>query len=132
MPIDFWLIYVFEWIFFFCKQKTAYEMRISDWSSDVCSSDLQAQARVHPEQSGRRRFPALHLFLPRWPRHRRDARRSDVARRAARSARPRRGQHPPPENRGRSDGLALCRTPEERRLGYECVSKCRTRESDYY
>src|SRR3546814_19577413 len=27
-------------IFFFCKQKTAYEMRISDWSSDVCSSDL--------------------------------------------------------------------------------------------
>src|SRR3546814_17082470 len=28
------------WFFFF-KQKTAYEMRISDWSSDVCSSDLQ-------------------------------------------------------------------------------------------
>src|SRR3546814_527515 len=28
------------WICFFCKQKTAYEMRISDWSSDVCSSDL--------------------------------------------------------------------------------------------
>src|SRR3546814_11260199 len=27
-------------LFFFCKQKTAYEMRISDWSSDVCSSDL--------------------------------------------------------------------------------------------
>src|SRR3546814_12324228 len=29
--------------FFFCKQKTAYEMRISDWSSDVCSSDLVEQ-----------------------------------------------------------------------------------------
>src|SRR3546814_8768090 len=29
------------WMFFFFKQKTAYEMRISDWSSDVCSSDLQ-------------------------------------------------------------------------------------------
>src|SRR3546814_19473155 len=28
-------------LFFFFKQKTAYEMRISDWSSDVCSSDLQ-------------------------------------------------------------------------------------------
>src|SRR3546814_5725488 len=28
------------WCFFFFKQKTAYEMRISDWSSDVCSSDL--------------------------------------------------------------------------------------------
>src|SRR3546814_2225395 len=33
-------------IFFFCKQKTAYDMRISDWSSDVCSSDLlHAEAR---------------------------------------------------------------------------------------
>src|SRR3546814_7961317 len=29
-------------LIFFCKQKTAYEMRISDWSSDVCSSDLGA------------------------------------------------------------------------------------------
>src|SRR3546814_5692114 len=28
-------------VVFFCKQKTAYEMRISDWSSDVCSSDLR-------------------------------------------------------------------------------------------
>src|SRR3546814_2430125 len=32
------------YIFFFFKQKTAYEMRISDWSSDVCSSDLADQA----------------------------------------------------------------------------------------
>src|SRR3546814_8688806 len=32
--------------FFFFKQKTAYEMRISDWSSDVCSSDLVSQARA--------------------------------------------------------------------------------------
>src|SRR3546814_9228260 len=32
--------------FFFFKQKTAYEMRISDWSSDVCSSDLQADLRA--------------------------------------------------------------------------------------
>src|SRR3546814_8779070 len=31
---------------FFFKQKTAYEMRISDWSSDVCSSDLAALART--------------------------------------------------------------------------------------
>src|SRR3546814_7983027 len=31
---------MFFWLFFFCKQKTAYDMRISDWSSDVCSSDL--------------------------------------------------------------------------------------------
>src|SRR3546814_5717621 len=32
--------------FFFFKQKTAYEMRISDWSSDVCSSDLAAEAEA--------------------------------------------------------------------------------------
>src|SRR3546814_1335037 len=31
-------------MFFFFKQKTAYEMRISDWSSDVCSSDLHDRA----------------------------------------------------------------------------------------
>src|SRR3546814_15088431 len=41
------LLYGFErYVFFFFKQKTAYEMRISDWSSDVCSSDLDASARV--------------------------------------------------------------------------------------
>src|SRR3546814_10341332 len=33
---------LFDCVFFFFKQKTAYEMRISDWSSDVCSSDLRA------------------------------------------------------------------------------------------
>src|SRR3546814_4290812 len=33
-------------IFFFFKQKTAYEMRISDWSSDVCSSDLLGRGVV--------------------------------------------------------------------------------------
>src|SRR3546814_6395871 len=33
--------------FFFFKQKTAYELRISDWSSDVCSSDLQHCAVTH-------------------------------------------------------------------------------------
>src|SRR3546814_12673213 len=32
-------------LFFFFKQKTAYEMRISDWSSDVCSSDLRSGHR---------------------------------------------------------------------------------------
>src|SRR3546814_13118474 len=37
--------------FFFVKQKTAYEMRISDWSSDVCSSEL-AQASRHSGEVG--------------------------------------------------------------------------------
>src|SRR3546814_5663142 len=35
-------------LFFFFKQKTAYEMRISDWSSDVCSSDLLGDSARHP------------------------------------------------------------------------------------
>src|SRR3546814_6847478 len=35
------MVIVLMVFFFFFKQKTAYEMRISDWSSDVCSSDLQ-------------------------------------------------------------------------------------------
>src|SRR3546814_3334449 len=41
------------YIFFFFKQKTAYDMRISDWSSDVCSSDLTALALgiVSPEEA---------------------------------------------------------------------------------
>src|SRR3546814_4075289 len=42
-------------LFFFFKQKTAYEMRISDWSSDVCSSDLPAgrSALMMGGESGR-------------------------------------------------------------------------------
>src|SRR3546814_4397963 len=37
-----WAVLVLlDFVFFFFKQKTAYDMRISDWSSDVCSSDLQ-------------------------------------------------------------------------------------------
>src|SRR3546814_7302053 len=43
--------------FFFFKQKTAYEMRISDWSSDVCSSDLQF------DQRHRRRIEVLRAVL---------------------------------------------------------------------
>src|SRR3546814_17024843 len=35
-------------LFFFFKQKTAYEMRISDWSSDVCSSDLRRLDQIEP------------------------------------------------------------------------------------
>src|SRR3546814_973854 len=44
--------------FFFFKQKTAYEMRISDWSSDVCSSDLRSDRRAADNvQQVRRWFP---------------------------------------------------------------------------
>src|SRR3546814_10329887 len=42
---------------FFFKQKTAYEMRISDWSSDVCSSDLDKRSRYGGTTSLPRRMP---------------------------------------------------------------------------
>src|SRR3546814_8231831 len=48
-------MYILLVVFFF-KQKTAYEMRISDWSSDVCSSDLGAQLIAFPE-----------VFIPGYP-----------------------------------------------------------------
>src|SRR3546814_10842364 len=73
--------------FFFFKQKTAYEMRISDWSSDVCSSDLDTLiARRHE------------------------------------SPRPRQCKLRKP---------AKARS-EERRVGKECVSTCRSRWSPYH
>src|SRR5881396_4005567 len=46
------------WFFFFFKQKTAYEMVRSDWSSDVCSSDLRGlEARGHEVWVLAPRFP---------------------------------------------------------------------------
>src|SRR3546814_4952923 len=54
-------------VFFFFKQKTAYEMRISDWSSDVCSSDLfapiarAAAMQVTPISAGP---PSSPVFTP--------------------------------------------------------------------
>src|SRR3546814_18144968 len=51
------MLSLFDFFFFF-KQKTAYEMRISDWSSDVCSSDL-ASIVSHPT--------CVDPFAPAWP-----------------------------------------------------------------
>src|SRR3546814_1664358 len=67
------VFYIF--FFFFFKQKTAYEMRISDWSSDVCSSDLSSaaswprglRARNSCSTKGRRRRtdgPVFTMSLP--------------------------------------------------------------------
>src|SRR3546814_5210642 len=58
-------------MFLFFKQKTAYEMRISDWSSDVCSSDLdhrlrqasQAQDRARKQLLQRHRFARVARCL---------------------------------------------------------------------
>src|SRR3546814_7208697 len=64
---------MFDTCVFFFKQKTAYEMRISDWSSDVCSSDLDPRGRkLDSSAKGRALIPAgenqgvrsVHLFLP--------------------------------------------------------------------
>src|SRR3546814_4917434 len=51
-------------VFFFFKQKTAYEVRISDWSSDVCSSDLEdgdvcSTDQIRPRRRIARRAPLL-------------------------------------------------------------------------
>src|SRR3546814_10288554 len=106
--------------FFFFKQKTAYELRISDWSSDVCSSDL-----VEP-QLVRRVFLCLTLPVstslpgaqaPGFSFALRDpfglARRSRPGRRRPSLCS---ADHSPT----RSD---------ERRVGKECVSTCRSRWS---
>src|SRR3546814_16422908 len=53
-----------ECMFVFCffKQKTAYEMRSSDWSSDVCSSDLHVEVRIERELRAAHRLPQPHVI----------------------------------------------------------------------
>src|SRR3546814_5826706 len=88
---------------FFFKQKTAYEVRISDWSSDVCSSDLCRPSACDARRGGRtadRPFPA------------------------GRRGRSARGPGGGPAHIGPSS--------EERRVGKECVSTCRSRWSSYH
>src|SRR3546814_6235111 len=72
-------------LFLFCKQKTAYEMRISDWSSDVCSSDLNWWFRkphemiepsgfdtpLNPDNHFVRRGQVLATMLDAFARHQR-------------------------------------------------------------
>src|SRR3546814_4721708 len=93
-------------VFFFFKQKTAYEMRISDWSSDVCSYDLVG-GYVHDVTLRCEREHALHQ----------DHRRG----------------HPRPLRVARRRGRRLPHhRSEERRVGKECVSTCRSRWSPYH
>src|SRR3546814_1369888 len=54
--------------FFFFKQKTAYEMRISDWSSDVCSSDLRRLGSGRNREIVGRHLAARHQRNPLWGR----------------------------------------------------------------
>src|SRR3546814_6662690 len=86
-------------VFFFFKQKTAYEMRISDWSSDVCSSDLDIDALAALD-----RLHDLELVTGLGPD----------------------GLGHEGTTVGRAD------RSEERRVGKECASTCRSRWSPYH
>src|SRR3546814_8692418 len=82
---------LWAWCFVFVKQKTAYEMRISDWSSDVCSSDLAVIDRKSLRSTARERWsadPATRILrLDHHPQARHPGQHRLPAR--ARSARPR-------------------------------------------
>src|SRR3546814_10588588 len=52
-------LFLFDVFIFFFKQKTAYEMRISDWSSDVCSSDLVMKMLANADS----RLCSIPLYL---------------------------------------------------------------------
>src|SRR3546814_16709085 len=111
--------------FFFFKQKTAYEMRISDWSSDVCSSDLGGRPGRAPVV---RAGPAVPRRARRGePGRRRGGRRGAARRRragpAAGATMKRAVAFLPP--------FGCAARSEERRVGKECVSTCRSRWSPY-
>src|SRR3546814_1163614 len=93
---------------FFCffKQKTAYEMRISDWSSDVCSSDLVDDA-----------VAAAKAAFKSWSQTTRDERLAVLTRIV---------------EEYKKRGADLAKRSEERRVGKECVSTCRSRWSPYH
>src|SRR3546814_9009654 len=95
--------------FFFFKQKTAYEMRISDWSSDVCSSDLADQ------RAGKREI-AMTVINTNI-----SALRAQSGAKMAESSLAKAMER-------LSTGKRINRS-EERRVGKECVSPCRSRWS---
>src|SRR3546814_17872528 len=109
-------------IFFFFKQKTAYEMRISDWSSDVCSSDLDIECVPHQRhairgiESLQKNMPPIRLAIAIAVPQQNDA----VGRGRISTGFAHQEIH---DNAGRS---------EERRVGKECVSTCRSRWSPYH
>src|SRR3546814_8363063 len=98
--------------FFFFKQKTAYEMRISDWSSDVCSSDLLDPCYCHTHigigGKGIGDQAVQYRIVVEAP--------PVVIRRLSRDF----------------GGIAPEERSEERRVGKECVSTCRSRWSPYH
>src|SRR3546814_13826152 len=101
---------------FFFKLKTAYEMRISDWSSDVCSSDLESGEPERPQEGEEHR---QQLGLGRGPCHAEKLRTDLAELPVAPGLRPLVAELRPE----RSD---------ERRGGKQCVSTCRYRWPPYH
>src|SRR3546814_6364057 len=101
-----------DYVFFF-KQKTAYEMRMSDWSSDVCSSDLRREGGGMMLLT-----PELHAALRANAAAHHDALQYGLA-------------EPDPFPVVRFFNPVGARS-EERRVGKECVSTCRSRWSQYH
>src|SRR3546814_1724440 len=99
-------------VFFFFKQKTAYEMRISDWSSDVCSSDLP-EGEAHAPINQPRFFLAGNDF------HR-------VTQGKPRLLQEVHGAIGPTQAVG-AHGAHMMGSSEERSVGKEWVSPCRSR-----
>src|SRR3546814_1947493 len=104
-------------VIFFFKQKTAYEMRISDWSSDVCSSDLVS---LCPQRRRRLLQPGAGIVV--------DLRRDILPDQGVI------GVDPADFLRGQQGEVdqPLVERSEERRVGKECVSPCRSRWSPYH
>src|SRR3546814_5596546 len=107
-------------VVFFFKQKTAYEMRISDWSSDVCSSDLHCDG-------GRRAADGCRRQRAREAQ--RHALREGLAFRQG--VGPGLGQRTHIGLVGGIGPVPMIRS-EERRVGKEWVSTCRSRWSPYH
>src|SRR3546814_3357982 len=101
---------------FFFKQKTAYEMRISDWSSDVCSSDLVAKAEAQLAVAKSKADAVRARFA---------ANQKDIADLKA-QIQAHAGDYL------QVQGAVKESRSEERRVGQECVSTCRSRRSPYH
>src|SRR3546814_11783396 len=119
-------------LFFFFKQKTAYEMRISDWSSDVCSSDLDQKLPLVISKP----TPASAVEANRLGIAALQAGDNEAAARhfgAAIAADPHSGAlQRNLASAWRALGDEARARSEERRVGKEGVSTCRTRWSPYH